>query len=559
MKDRIRNVAPWLLGLVVLFAAFGIGRCTASPETPETAAHEHSYTCSMHPQILQPEPGSCPLCGMDLVPVGSVGDDLAEDQVALSPRARALAGVRTVEVAHGETDGATLTLSGRVEVDETSERTVTAWVGGRIDRLHVRVTGQAIRRGQTIATLYSPEVYAAQRDLRTASRQLERLAGGTELARSAAGSTLEAARERLRLLGVPDAEIERMRTRESPSQRIAIRSPFAGTVLERVATEGSYVTPGAPLYRVADLSRLWVQLDAYERDLGRLRVGQTVEVRVEGVPGTREGRVAFVDPVVDARRRTARVRVEIEDADGLVRPGMFAEARVRGASEAQLTVPASAPLFTGRRSIVYVELPDAARPTYEARVVRLGPRSGDGYPVLEGLEAGERVVLEGAFAIDADLQIRGGPSMMARDPAPDVSLAAFAAPLAAYLELQRALAETDLDASRAAAARIVTSAAGEPALAERLEPASRVAEASDIAAARVAFEPLSGAVVRLLRALGNPTDTELRLAHCPMAFENRGAAWVQRGDTIDNAYFGDAMRTCGSFRQTFPATEASDE
>ncbi|MGB5545654.1 MAG: efflux RND transporter periplasmic adaptor subunit, partial [Polyangiales bacterium] len=197
-----------------------------------------------------------------------------------------------------------------------------------------------------------------------------------------------------------------------------IRTPFGGTVIERLATQGSYVETGTGLYRVADLSTLWVQLDAYESDLSVLKAGQNVRLRVEALPGELfEGRVTFVDPVLDPKTRTARVRIEVKNQDRRLRPGMFVDASVqsRGAGdpgEAPVVIPATAPLFTGRRSVVYVELQDTDQPTYEARVVTLGSRMGDLYPVLTGLEEGERVVIHGAFAIDADLQIRGGDSMM---------------------------------------------------------------------------------------------------------------------------------------------------
>lgn len=560
MSARATRAAALVAALLLVTAAFGLGRCTAAPTPgggPDGAAADDSYTCSMHPQILRPEPGECPICGMDLVLVSSLqaGEPLAANQVALSPRARALAGVRTVRVARASARAGGLRLSGRVALDETSERLVTAWIGGRIERLHVRVTGARVLRGQTVATLYSPEIYAAARDLRAAAQQLERLSGGTALARTAAEATLASTRERLRLLGVPAAEIDRMQARDDAARRVAIRSPFAGTVLERLTTEGAYVTPGAPLYRVADLDTLWVQLDAFEADLPRLAVGQPVRVSVEG--SARDGRVAFVDPVVDPRTGSARVRVEVPNDDGALRPGMLAEATVAGeAAASELMIPASAALFTGRRSLVYVEVPGRASPTFEARVVRLGPRAGERYPVLEGLEEGERVVVEGAFAIDADLQIRGGASMMARDPAPAISPDVLAAVLEAYLGVQAALADDALESAQTAAATLATRAAAEPQLAVRGEEARRIVAAEDLSAARAAFDPLSQALIALVRAAGNPLPRALRVAFCPMAFGNRGAEWIQSSDVIDNAYFGDAMLACGSFREVLPPARA---
>ncbi|MCB9598558.1 MAG: efflux RND transporter periplasmic adaptor subunit [Sandaracinaceae bacterium] len=580
-SQKVLGVA--VAALLVLGAGFGLGRCTAGAPEPEHAHAEpadeaQTWTCSMHPQIRQRGPGSCPICGMDLIPVTSDDDD-APNRVSLSERARALAGIRTSPVRRLAGGSGSVRLLGRVDYDETTLTTITTWIGGRIDRLHLNVTGAQARRGQTVATLYSPEVYAAQQDLITAKRQVDRLASSSELARSAANASLEAARQRLRLLGIPDAEITRMESQPRPDRQVAIRSPFAGTVIERLATEGSYVQTGTPLYRIADLSRLWVQLDAYESDLGQLTVGQTVEMRVEALPGeTFEGRVAFIDPVIDARRRTARVRIELSNPGQRLRPGMFVEANLSagdasGDAAQPLVVPATAPLFTGRRSVVYVQVPDATRPTYEARVVRLGPRVGDVFPVVAGLNERDVVVTEGAFALDADLQIRGGDSMMTGgdDRSAGPYDGAIDAPEAwdqglrpivdAYLQMQARLADDDADGARAAAGRLLEAVDAfeptEPAEAMTAwEPIERhlamharlARDATSIEAVRAQFEPLSVQIATLLQTFGNPTATALRVAYCPMAFDNRGAQWVQTQEEVDNAYFGSAMRTCGDIR-----------
>lgn len=429
MSEKKTKYAPWIALPIVAVIAFGLGGwLLGGTKAPEDRAQEHEHeaketiwTCSMHPQIRQSEPGQCPICGMDLIPVeGEEQDEGGAKRVTLSERAKMLARVRTVQAHRLGTGRVERRLLGRVDYDERSLRTVTAWIGGRIERLHVATTGERVKRGQVIATLYSPEVYNAHQDLIQARQQLERLQeGATPSASRAAEAALNAARDRLRLLGVPDAEVRSMERAGKPSERVRIRTPFRGTVIERLATQGNYVETGSGLYRVADLSTLWVQLDAYESDLPVLKAGQEVVLRVEALPGELfKGRVTFVDPILDPQTRTARVRIEVNNQDRRLRPGMFVEASVRSdadaepALEAPLVVPATAPLFTGRRSIVYVEVEGTEAPTYEARVVTLGTRMGELYPVLAGLHEGERVVVHGAFAIDADLQIRGGDSMM---------------------------------------------------------------------------------------------------------------------------------------------------
>ena len=591
LGNRVRAHAPKVLilviGLVIGASLVGLRSCGAPDGShaehaqPSDSSSETTWTCSMHPQIRQPEPGQCPICGMDLIPVTSGDDGAASgpNQVVLSERAQALAKLRTAPVRRQADATAELRLLGRFEPNETTLKTVTAWTGGRIDRLHVNVTGERVRAGQVIATLYSPEVFAAHQDLLVAKRQVERMQSSPEASRQAAGAALDAARERLRLLGVPDNELARMEGQDRPTRAVAIRSPFAGTVIERMATEGAYVSTGTPLYRVANLASLWLQLDAYENDLSRLSVGQAVRVSVEAIPGeVFEGEVTFIEPTLDARRRTAKVRVQVDNRDGRLRPGMFAEASVatREATGQQspLVVPKTAPLFTGRRAIVYVEVRAGDRIAYEPRTVRLGPRLGDVYPVVAGLAEGDRVVTRGAFALDADLQIRGGASMMASaddreegtwDAVIQLSAAErrkLAPVVSAYLEVQVALADDFLDRAKASATAL-TNAMQEiefqrPHKAHtawsELSSALRghgqhIAMAESLEGARQGFEALSEAVIQLLSRFGNPTGHALRLAFCPMAAGSEGALWVQEGSEIDNSYFGASMLTCGEVRQ----------
>lgn len=580
-----------LMGLAAGGLVFGGG----GGDDEMASGHQHAegegggeasttWTCSMHPQIQQDEPGQCPICGMDLIPASS-GDDSGEvlepDEIRLNERARKLARIRTTTVERRSSDGAAKRLLGRIVPDETRVKTVTAWTSGRIDRLRVATTGERIRRGQVIADIYSPEIYAAHRELMSALDQLERLSDAQNYAKKSAQSGVEAIRRKLKLLGVTDSQIERMEKADSPWESVPIRAQFGGTVLERLVDEGNYVNAGTGIYRVADLSNLWVQLDAYESDLPALQEGQRVELEVASMPGkTFEGEVSFIDPVVDPKTRTAQVRVEVENPDGKLRPGMWTEATILaqdiGAGEKPpLVIPESAPLFSGRRSLVYVELPDKQVPTYEAREVKLGSKVGHVFPVIAGLEAGEEVVIHGAFVLDADLQIRGGKSLMTRpddsamraiDRAMDVpdSFRDQLAPIfRAYLEMQRGLASDELEAARVSAKKmqgaIDSFAADGPPKAmrawsnieEQLVPrVEAFADAPDIGSARAVFEDITQQLKLLLQHFGNPLDEELKVAFCPMAFDNRGAEWLQTESEVDNVYFGEEMRRCGEFRGT---------
>ncbi len=572
-------IVAFTLGAVV-FDGTGKG-ATEKHDHVSTEEEKGVWTCSMHPQIRSDGPGACPICGMDLIPVAN--DETAvgagPERIALSEDAKTRARIRTTAVKRLRTGGEERRLLGRVDYDETRLRTVTSWIGGRIDRLEVRTTGQRVRKGQVIATLYSPEVFGAHQDLLVAREQLVRLKGATESARLGAQLALNASRERLRLLGVPAAEVVAMESAKRPSEQIRIRSPFSGTVLERLATEGSYVKTGTGLFQIADLSRLWVQLDAYESDLPLLSIGQEVSLRVQALPSESfSGRVMFVDPVLNPRTRTTRVRIEVRNPNGQLRPGMFAEAVVSGTEDphqSSLVIPSTAPLFTGRRSVVYVEVPNAERPTYDARLVRLGPKMRDVYPVIAGLSEGDRVVTHGAFTLDADLQIKGGRSMMKTPDdddegpydnivrVPKALEASLSSVVTSYLALHEALASDDLVAAKNASNALSNSAEAlqpkspqtfrEPWLVIRkllLAHTKHLAGSTTLDEARVPFRELSRQIATLLRVFGNPSKETVRLAFCPMALKGEGAEWVQRASEIENPYFGSSMHSCGDINES---------
>ncbi len=385
------------------------------------AAAAQVYTCSMHPQVRSTDPkAKCPICGMDLIPVPA--DDEPDDAAAgdpprlrLTSRAAALMQVQ-VQPAQRRAVRVPIRLYGRLDYDETRLRTIATWTAGRLERLYVDFTGTAVERGQPMVDLYSPMLIAAQEELLQAleaAREME--AGGNASAMETARLTVEASRDRLRLLGLDAAQIGRVEQNGRVEDYLTIPAPLSGTVIERLAATGDYVETGQPIYRVADLSRLWVQLEVYESDLAWLNLGQPATFTTQSYPGEAfSGTVAFIDPVLDAATRTVRVRVDVPNAEGRLKPGMF----VRGSIEASvagdepLVIPATAPLLTGERAVVYVQVADADRPTYEPRDVTLGPRAGAWFMVRKGLREGDLVVTHGNFKIDSELQIRGQPSMM---------------------------------------------------------------------------------------------------------------------------------------------------
>lgn len=401
------------------------------PKASSAQKEVQFWTCSMHPQIRLPNSGQCPICGMDLIPVKKeAGEDRAHPrslrELKLSPSAQKLAEIQAQPVER-KFVSAEVRMVGKIAYDETRLAYITAWIPGRIDRLYVDFTGASVRKDQPMVWLYSPELLSAQEELLQAIRAAEGLErGGLSVMEETTRATVSAAREKLRLWGLTPEQIDGIVKLGKPSDRMTILAPISGVVLHKDAFEGLYVKTGTRIYTVADLSRVWVRLDAYESDLIWIQQGQEVAFQTEAYPGEIfTGTVAFIDPFFDPNTRTVKVRLNAANAEGKLKPDMFVHAvlrttlseggkailRTTGEERPPLVIPASAPLITGKRAVVYVAVPD--RPgTYEGREIVLGPRAGEYYLVRTGLKQGDLVVTNGNFKIDSAIQILAKPSMM---------------------------------------------------------------------------------------------------------------------------------------------------
>ena len=447
---------------------FGGGDAPSDHPVPTQSRSEQAsvWTCSMHPQIQLQEPGKCPICFMDLIPLESHEDETGgARELSVGEHAAALMELATAPVERRFVE-AEVRMVGKVAYDETRLAYITAWVPGRLERLFVDYTGIAVNQGDHLVELYSPELLSAQEELLQAVAAAERLAErDMAVARSAAEATVAATREKLRLWGLTEVQIRAIEDRGEASDRVTIYSPTGGIVVHKNAREGMYVQTGTQIYTIADLSRVWVELDAYESDLPWVRYGHDVEFTSEAFPGeVFGGTISFIQPILDQGSRTVKVRMNVANPGLRLKPGMFVRALVRARvaeggrvmsrelagkwispmhpevvkdgpgvcdvcgmplvraeelgyvpdkpAHAPLVIPDTAPLLTGRRAVVYVAVPGRDRPTYEGREVALGPRAGGFYVVREGLTEGEQVVTRGAFKLDAELQIRAKPSMM---------------------------------------------------------------------------------------------------------------------------------------------------
>jgi Cu(I)/Ag(I) efflux system membrane fusion protein len=355
-------------------------------------------------------PGKSPFMDMQLVPkyadeaAGGTGEASAAS-VTLSPQAIRAVGVATQAVRR-EALSQEIRAVGTVEIDETRQARVAARVAGRVERLYADFTGQSVSAGAPLYSLYSPELVATQREYLLALDNRQRLSGGTPEAIRAADALVAAARDRLLLWGIRPAQIAALERSGTPELSLTFGSPITGVVLQKMAIEGQYVSEGTELYQLADLSRVWLVAKVYEHEVGRLSVGLPVEATISALPSrTFRGRIAFVDPVLDASTRSARVRAELPNAKGELKPGMFADARIEVPSTNALTVPKAAVIDTGTRRVVYVEtVPN----TFTPRDVRIGEASSDRIAILGGLREGERVVVAANFFIDAQTQLSSG-------------------------------------------------------------------------------------------------------------------------------------------------------
>lgn len=695
------------------------------------------WTCSMHPEIRLPNPGLCPKCGMKLIPLHEEAADEMSSmrEFTTSEYAKALMDIETATVER-KFATAQIRMVGKVEYDETRVEYITSWVPGRLDRLYVDYTGVPVKKGDHMVYLYSPELLGAQEELIQAAKAVQNIENSSsDLMREVTAGTLEAAREKLRLWGLAVEQVAEIEKRGTASDHITIFAPASGIVIHKNAQEGMYVKTGTRIYTIADLSQVWVKLDAYESDLMWLRYGQEVEFTIVSYPGELfKGTISFIDPVLNSATRTVKIRVDVPNEDGKLKPGMFVKAVVKAKvatggkvmdpklagkwicpmhpsvvkdgpdkcdicgmplaqtetlgyvsadpdiSEKPLVIPVTAALITGTRAVVYIELPDRNKPTYEGREIVLGPRAGNYYIVRSGLKEGDRVVTKGNFKIDSALQIQAKPSMMTPEGsasggqidisaisrkqlnavviasqevinafnADDIvnvrfafgelqhilkevdmkllqghshmlwmessmllrndvvegkevktlheaerivgslrtniaslqakfSLSQTARPkiikavnpefskqleevFKGYFSVQNALAKDELDEAIAGISKIKEALADidmkllsdtehriwmkdAAALKKILSDASKAANIEEL---RFSFALLSEQMLVVTTRFGAPGKSAIYQLRCPMAFNNRGATWLQDDEDTHNPYFGSAMLKCGS-------------
>lgn len=578
-------ISTLVIGLLFGWLIFGRSN---EPQADEhnhstTAESETIWTCSMHPQIRQNEPGDCPLCGMDLIPLESTDGELDPMAVSMSPTAMQLAQVQTMVVDKGKTNKS-IRLNGKVQADERLLFTQSSHIPGRIEKLSVNFTGEFITQGQVIAYVYSPELVTAQEELFEAKKIKE-----------SQPALFDAAKEKLKNWKLSDKQIDQIVASNKSIEQFPILANVSGYVTKKMVNLGDYIKQGEALYEIADLSKVWVLFDVYESDMTWVNKGDAVIYTVQSIPGkTFKGKISYIDPVIDPKTRVAKARLEATNKGLMLKPEMFTTGTIEAKTNTNytsLTVPKTAVMWTGKRSVVYVMQMSAQGVSFIMREVVLGPELGESYVIEEGLQPGEEIAINGTFSIDAAAQLAGKPSMM--NPEGGVAMTGHnhggntnsnmeTMPVSSkkttisedakkslqplfdnYFKLKNALASDDFEDAKASGVAMNNSLGKiDMSLFEgdahslwmqqstALKPSlQHIEHLGDIKAIRGKFISISNLMIAIAESFA-PLSTAIYIQNCPMADSNKGADWLSLDKEIQNPYFGESMLSCGENTKT---------
>ncbi|WP_321344572.1 efflux RND transporter periplasmic adaptor subunit [uncultured Draconibacterium sp.] len=575
------------IGLLLGWLIFGGSEAKVTEEhqhehSAEEVAGETIWTCSMHPQIRQHEPGDCPICGMDLIPLEEEQNgEIDPNAVSMSATAMQLANIQTAVVGAAE-PLKVVRLDGKVQEDERLIFSQSSHIPGRIEDLLVNFTGDYVKKGQVIASVYSPDLVTAQEELFEAQK-----------IKATQPQLFAAAKEKLKNWKLTDEQINQVLTSGTAQQTFDVRAEVSGYVTQKKVNTGDYVRRGQTIYEIADLSRIWVLFDVYESDLRWIKKGDKVTYNIESLPGeTFEGTIDYLDPVINPKTRVAKARV-VQSNKGLkLKPEMFVSGKVEAKlpKTDALVVPKTAVMWTGERSVVYVKSETDQGVYFNMREVDLGPALGESYVIEDGLQKGEEIAVNGTFSIDAAAQLAGKPSMMSPEggTAPtahnhegmDMSNEVQSAPVEAvevdpkfvtqltifyeaYLKMNEAFIESDAAKVSAEAKNTLQSlnSVGMELLKGEthmdwmdqlnvLKPAlETIGNSNDLDKQRLEYATFNQTFYKSLKMFGLDNETTY-YQFCPMANNDQGAFWLSGTKEIRNPYFGEMMMSCGETRDS---------
>lgn len=570
MKKYVIYSGILITGLFLGRLFFGNSSSNETKHHPtEMVSENQMWTCSMHPQIMQVEAGDCPICGMDLIPVEGGAEGLSPNQFKLSKNAMALANIQTSIVGNGTIGSNTIKLSGKISENEDANVTQASYFSGRIEQLYISSVGEEVRKGQLLATLYSPELFSAQQELITASSL-----------KKSQPALYNAVRNKLKLWKISDRQINQIEASGKVIQNFPIYATVSGTVSEKLAEQGDYVKQGQAILKITHLNVVWALFDVYENQIELFQKGQDITITTNAYPNkTFKKKVDFIHPMMNPKTRTVDLRVVLNNRNGEFKTGMFVEGIIENTSsdlQQKLSIPASSVLWTGKRSVVYLKTtPHEA--VFEMREVVLGKQMGEHYEVVEGLKQGDEIVTNGTFSVDASAQLQGKKSMMNKDGGKTTTgheghrmdkmtgkidfkspvQKSFQPVIDSYIGLKDALIQFD-SLSASSKSDSFRKAFENIPLNQReqihnhwsvlYETAKGINKNASLAHQRKQFKMISNQLIEMVRNVDSWND-KLFVQFCPMADNNTGAFWISREDQILNPYFGDMMLNCGSVEE----------
>ena len=547
------------------------------------------YTCGMHPSVILPEPGLCPICHMELTPI-----DPAKftGEIAIDPAITQSIGVRYEPVKTGPLVR-TIRTVGTIDYDETRVRDVNVKVPGWIEKLFVDYLGDTVKEGEPLFDFYSRDMYVAQEEYLLEYRKSKGMNGGQN---DLTSSFLDAARTQLEYYDITQEQIEELEQADIAQKTMTIRSPHTGVVIAKHANEGMHVDLGMRVFRIADLSKVWVMVTLYEYQLPFVQEGQTAIMSLPYIPGQIfEGKVIYIYPYLDEKTRQVSVRLEFDNPSGLLKPGMYSQVELKNTLAKERTlVPRAAVIDTGTRQVAFVSMGEGR---FEPRDVRLGIESdGDMVEVLDGLKPGEMIVTSGQFLLDSEAKIREGLAKMIQGNLASDQQAVVAVEGASelsslppeaedalknlldhYFALGQALSGDTIEGigehGREVAALVnvlldIPLPGHEHFWHQHDEAATIRGEAlelidsADIDEARLHFADLSIALTKLARATGIPVSygQEVQELHCPMYRSGQGgSSWLQPQGGVRNPFYGSTMLECFDERSAIPVTGGVSE
>ena len=589
MKNLNKNtiqiaLSTLVVGIIIGWLIFGVNTKDEHQHEANKELTKEIWTCSMHPQIRKNEPGDCPICGMDLIPVSSGEEEGNPMEIRMSPTSMQLASVQTAIVKMGNPIKE-IKLNGKVQVNESTVSSQKSHIAGRVEKLLVNTTGEYVSKGQIVAFIYSPELITAQEELFEAQK-----------IKTSNPKLFEAVKEKLKNWKLSTKQIDAILESGKPSENFPILSDISGVVTSKRVNVGDYVDKGASLFEIADLSKLWILFDVYESDMEWVKVGDEIAYSVQSLPSSKfKGKVTFVDPVINPKTRVAKARLVVTNKVDL-KPEMFVKGTLSSPiknGEKAIVIPKTAVMWTGEKSVVYIKTSEVGGINFMMREVTLGTSLGENYVIKEGLQEGEEIATNGTFSIDAAAQLAGKPSMMNPEGgavmtghnhgggnntatsskehsshSKSISISKDVKeeliPLFdSYVALKNALVKDDYTKALEAGKNF-GSVLGKVNMsifkgeshnvwmkhsAVIKKSVFSINNAKDIEVIRKHFVALSEQMIMLAKTF-TPTQKSLYIQHCPMADGNNGADWISMEKEIKNPYFGKSMLKCGEVKTT---------